>query len=331
MKKTFLSLLLMGAVITASAQGARQAFALTGTVNGVKSGKVYLQKFYNKMFTTIDSAVVENGSFTFQTKPVVPELYGITLNPAKSPYFLFLENNKIEVTLDTASYFRKTLVKGSVSQDVYTAWQLDSKVSLEDLIKANPSALATAYIFYRYYTYRTTPEEIEKGIALLDPALHKTQYVEVLKKLPGTLRAVEVGKKAPDFSIKDTEGKDVHFASQLGKKYVLLDFWASWCGPCRAENPNLVRTYNTFKDKGFDIFAVSLDRSGDRDKWLKAIADDNLTWKHVSDLAYWNCEPAALYGVRAIPSNLLIAPDGTIVARNLRGKALDEKLAELLK
>lgn len=331
MKSTFLSVLLLGAGLAASAQGARSAFALTGTVNGVKEGKVYLQKFYNKMFTTIDSAEIENGSFTFNTKPVVPELYGITLNPSKSPYFLFLENNKIDVTLDTAAYFRKTIVKGSSAQDVYNNWQLNSKVKLDELVKANPASIATAYIFYRYYTYQNTPEEIEAGIKLLDPSLQNTQYVAVLKKLPGTLRGVGVGKKAPDFTIKDTEGKDVKFADQLGKKYILLDFWASWCGPCRAENPNLVRTYSQFKDKGFDIFAVSLDRSGDRDKWLKAIDDDHLTWKHVSDLAYWNCEPAALYGVRAIPSNLLIAPDGTIVARNLRGKALEEKLGELLK
>ncbi|MCK7554811.1 TlpA family protein disulfide reductase [Chitinophaga sedimenti] len=213
---------------------------------------------------------------------------------------------------------------------MYTAWQANSNVPLEELIKANPASLATAYIFYRYYTYRTTPEEIERGIALLDPSLRQTQFVKVLQQLPTTLRSVEVGKKAPDFVINDPEGRPVHFKEQLGKKYVLLDFWASWCGPCRAENPNLVRTYNLYKDKGFDIFAVSLDRNGDRDKWLKAIADDQLTWHHASDLAYWNCEPAALYGVRAIPSNLLIAPDGTIVARNLRGKELEAKLGELL-
>ncbi|UYQ94889.1 AhpC/TSA family protein [Chitinophaga horti] len=310
---------------------AAHAFSLSGTVNGVKDGKVYLQRFNNKMFTTIDSAVIENGRFTFKTKPVLPELYGITLNPSRSPYFLFLEDSNIEVALDTARYFRNTKVTGSSAQDVYNNWQQHSDVKLDELIKANPASLATAYIFYRYYTYRTTPEEIERGISLLDPSLQQTQYVNVLKQLPTTLRSVEVGKKAPDFVIADTEGRQVHFKDQLGKKYVLLDFWASWCGPCRAENPNLVRTYQQFKDKGFDIFAVSLDRNGDRDKWLKAIADDQLTWQHVSDLAFWNCEPAALYGVRAIPSNLLIAPDGTILARNLRGKELEAKLGELLK
>ena len=111
-------------------------------------------------------------------------------------------------------------------------------------------------------------------------------------------------------------------------KYVLVDFWASWCRPCRAENPNVVRVYNQYKDKGFEILGVSLDKS--KDAWLKAIEQDKLTWKHVSDLKFWQSEAAQLYGVSSIPYTILLDPEGTIIAQNLRGASLERKLAELL-
>ena len=143
------------------------------------------------------------------------------------------------------------------------------------------------------------------------------------------MRKVGIGATAPDFTLADTDGKPVKFSGLSGSgKYLLLDFWTGWCGPCRRENPNLVRVYEKYKGKGFDIFAVSLDKQ--KEQWLKAIADDKLTWTHVSDLKFWDSAPAKLYGVRAIPSNVLIGPDGKIVARNLRGRELEEKLATLL-
>src|SRR5690606_31430035 len=111
-------------------------------------------------------------------------------------------------------------------------------------------------------------------------------------------------------------------------KYLLVDFWASWCGPCRRENPNLVKAWQKYKDKGFDVFGVSLDRK--KENWVKAIKDDQLTWTQVSDLKFWNSEAAKLYGVRAIPSNVLLSPDGTIIAKNLTGEALHSKLEQLL-
>jgi peroxiredoxin len=133
-----------------------------------------------------------------------------------------------------------------------------------------------------------------------------------------------------NFTQNDTLGKPVSLASFKGK-YVLVDFWASWCGPCRRENPNVVKTYNTYKDKGFQILSVSLDQPGAKDKWIKAIHDDNLTWTHVSDLQYWDNEVAKQYGIQAIPANFLLDPDGKIIAKNLRGEDLAAKLSTVLK
>jgi peroxiredoxin len=152
-------------------------------------------------------------------------------------------------------------------------------------------------------------------------------YGKLVKQQIEDGNAGALGSQAIEFSQADPEGKQVSLSSFKGK-YVLVDFWASWCRPCRQENPNVVKAYNKFKDKNFTVLGVSLDK--DRQPWMKAIRDDKLAWTHVSDLKFWNNEAAAKYKIQSIPQNFLIDPTGKIIAKNLRGPDLESRLCELL-
>jgi peroxiredoxin len=194
-------------------------------------------------------------------------------------------------------------------------------------IKNNPSSFVTPSIL-RSLSYEMEAGEIETAINAMDTSVSKIPVVQELKVRVEAMKKVAIGQKAPDFTLNDIDGNPVSLSSKIGSKVLLVDFWAAWCGPCRQENPNVVKVYNEFKNKGFDIFGVSLDQS--KDDWVKAIADDKLTWTHVSDLKYWGSDAAKLYAVNSIPANFLLDETGTIIARNLRGDDLRNKVSEIL-
>jgi len=171
-------------------------------------------------------------------------------------------------------------------------------------------------------------DEIEPLFLSINEKHRETYSGKAFAQRIEAARTIGIGKSAPDFTQNDPDGNPVSLSDFQGK-YVLIDFWASWCGPCRQENPNLVKAYAAYKDKGFEILGVSLDNNDGREDWLKAIEKDGLTWTQVSDLNSWNNEVARMYGVRAVPQSYLINPEGVIVAENLRGDLLEEKLAEI--
>lgn len=300
---------------------------VSGRIKGADSKTVYLEQYDNKVFKTIDSAIISGGTFGFSTKVPLPELYGIRLQGAEYPLQVFLEDGPIEINIDTEGERTRLQVKGSVSQERFEGLRNRRDLTAKALIEEDPSSIVSAYALFRNYSYSLSPQEIKEHLALLSPKLKNSQYVRILNDLAEKQSAVLPGNKAIDFVSTDPQGNKVRFSDHLGKGYVLLDFWAAWCGPCRRENPNIVAAYQKYKDKGFSVFAVSLDK--DKASWEKAIADDKLAWTQVSDLAFWNTEAAALYGVRFIPSNFLIDPNGVIVARNIKGEELQAALEEI--
>ena len=342
------------------------SYKISGTIEGATDGElVYLQEVKGRELVKLDSAVVTAGAFTFNGRQDVAANRYITYTPAEGKGKMadfFLENGNI-----TVDFGEETTVAGTPNNDIYQAYKKEAgvlnkemralygKFKEEGLTEEQKAEIEKQYEDLdkklNDLTFNTIDANITNAVGIhLWPGSSYSMDLEQLKalaaKVPAEFQSNErianllkrieilektaVGQKFTDFSMPDPEGNIIKLSDEISKnKYTLVDFWASWCGPCRAEMPNVIAAYKEFNKKGFGIVGVSLD--SDAAKWKDAIKTMNMTWTHMSDVKGWQCEGAALYGVNSIPATVLVAQDGTIIARNLRGEAIAEKLKELLK
>lgn len=363
--KTFLWMATAGVLALASCQN-KPSYTINGTIADVADGEmVYLQNFVDGQMVNLDSAVVKGGAFQFKgDADTIATSRVVSYAPKGISSPVFLEAGTITLELNN----ELSKVAGTVCNDVYQKFieefyainkemrslyeqsqndslsedqrkaaeaQLEEKDSLSreiilNTISSNITNVAGVQLLTRFSS-SFSPEQIQPLVDQIPASIAvNVEGVTELKEQLATLAKTAVGQKYIDFTMNTPEGESVKLSDFIAKnKYTLIDFWASWCGPCRAEMPNVVAAYKKYQAKGFGIVGVSLDR--DAEAWKKAIKDLNITWPQMSDLKAWDCEGAKLYGVRSIPATVLVDQEGTIIARNLRGDAIESKLAELLK
>ena len=337
---------------------------ITGKIENAPEGLVVLTQYTDSRPKVLDTLEVDsNGEFTYDLEVTTPTFYELNLYGQRAVKLaLFKENVEVAYNFSDPASLQiegsadsKEMVKLEKLMEEYQLtvnklneqyYEAMSKNDTETIKRIQLDAMTLesqqAEKVKEMITSMGDSFASLAAIGLLNPKNDFPFIDELISKLntnyPGTssimqmkqqldeMRALSVGQVAPDFELPDPNGKMVKL-SDLRGKYVLIDFWAAWCKPCRQENPNVVRLYNQYKDKGFEVFGVSLDRT--KEDWVKAIADDQLTWTHVSDLKYFNSAAAELYKIEAIPATYMIDPDGKIIARDLRGPSLENKLAEL--
>lgn len=341
---------------------AQNRFSVNGVVRGLPDGSAVSLSNANAPDDTLAIAVVSKGAFRLTGSVDEANLYQLNFLGPQKKTVLFMGNDSMSVTGDISAV-QDISVTGSASQRDFDEFKKTFNPLFEKLSAMSqqlnaqpesrrPDSLMTAYKAHVEHirsavdafvnAHRNSPvapfvvlvtgemeqdgPTLERRFNNLDQSAQQGFYGKILRQQIDDSKVGAVGSPAIDFTQATPEGQMVSLSSFRGK-YVLVDFWASWCGPCRMENPNVVKAFNKFKNKNFTIVGVSLDK--DRAAWTRAIKDDKLVWTQVSDLKFWNNEAAARYKIQAIPQNVLVSPEGVIVARNLRGRELEERLCQL--
>lgn len=367
MKKIFVLAVSIAALTGCNRGGQKAGYVIEGRIaetrTDVEGRYVYLSSF-GKEGGVIDSALISKNAFTFEGAATNGQLCKLSFEeeeaarPGESSAFstfFILQDGKMQAVLDTFSYVTGTpendafkTVRESIAtaRKGYTdlvkairagdreaekkAYQIDMDVlnAVKAYIEANPTKLSAAKLLHEFRYYIDEGEQ-EAIFAKADSTFMSLPGIGPMVAHLEVLKSVAPGKTFVDFEMPDPKGKMRKLSDYVGqgKKVVLIDFWASWCGPCMHEMPNLTATYKTYRKKGFEIVGISLDK--EEEAWLKTIKEKKMDWIHLSDLKGWKSGGAALYGVNSIPCTVLVDKDGTILARNLMGDELNKKLEEL--
>jgi peroxiredoxin len=360
MKKIIIVVLVVFAAVQLQAQG----FSINGELTNVKEGAdaVVLDGMSNK---ELNKSKVNAGKFSLSGKVDNPTILVLTLEGITQKIVLFMGNDNVVMKGD-ANNIAAIQYSGSASQNTYQKYMTtltpkiesyfksmtalnaekdaakkdainktateqtnDAVATFKGLLDANKNSVVSTFFLFQFANiFPAIKENIGTYFDLLGSEAKVGPFAGAIQQTIQSGSLGKIGSVLPDFTQNDVNGKGVSLNSFRGK-YVLVDFWASWCGPCRGENPNVVKVYNAYKNKNFTVLGVSLDQ--DKNKWLEAIKKDNLTWTHVSDLKYWNNEVAVKFGIQSIPANFLIDPNGVVIARDVRGEDLERIVASKLK
>lgn len=369
MKKIAVGILFAACIVACNS--APEGYTINGTLRGeIENGTQVFLKTTDSLRSSmveVDTALVENGLFTFSGKSDVPQLHYLLIDGIRGNSPIILENGEITFKAQKDSLpfaelrgtnqndlfmgyleesrrfasmsrtFNADFRKANTARDTaavealrieYLELQEKAKSFELDFVRENPDALITALILEKIASMKSLPfKEVDSLYDALSPEVKASRPGQRMKKELDKSRATAIGTKAPAFSGPTPDGQSLALNEVKGK-LTLVDFWAAWCKPCRMENPNIVSVYEKYKDKGFNVVGVSLDRK--KEDWLGAIESDGLDWNHVSNLEYFRDPIAELYNVNAIPAAFLLDENGVIVAKDLRGSALEETVARLL-
>lgn len=363
--RNLLSGILVLVAFTIGSCSKNTGFEIEGNVAGAENKMVYLEKITGQAIVIDSFQIGSNGKFKFVGTAQKPGIFRLNIANIRALDLVLDNSSKVEVNIDAKMSMDEYEVKGSeaslkikeINKILYNTYKVveglqneyaamadgfesnDAKIaSLEKryeeamdnqikLIKEFTNKSNEAIIDFYAVSYLNIDENFEFIKSVVDKHKDKvaeSEYTQEYATKFASYSNLAIGNVAPEIALNDPTGKEVKLSSLRGK-VVLLDFWASWCGPCRQENPNNVKLYKQYKDKGFEIYGVSLDK--DMDDWKEAIMQDQLTWVHVSDLKFWQSAAAATYKIESIPATYLLDKDGKILAKNLRG----EELAAFLK